>query len=193
MNFHLKDYVSLFRTLNLAYKSTNRKHFCNFVCSYSKVYLKMSLILRNILSVLLGLIVLVSTSGFTVFKHHCYTEKTTEISFIVEDFDCDHKEHEHTNKLPPCCGMPEHAKTPTCSEGNCCDTEIQFFKLNITLDLQKVEKKFSPSLLADFILSEDILDLPSEEKDHIIISNDLPPPLSGKALHIYLQQLKYDC
>ena len=136
---------------------------------------------------------LVSTSGFTVFKHHCYTENTTEISFLVEDFDCNHKEHEHSVNCLHVVRFLSGQMPLLVLKGSCCDTETQFFKLNITLDVQKVTNKVSPALLADIILTEDLFDLPSEEENRIVISNDLPPPLSGKALHIYLQQLKYDC
>ena len=153
----------------------------------------MKLIFRNIVSLILGLTVLVSTSGFTVFKHHCYTNNTTELSFIVEDFECDHQEHKDGHKLPPCCTLPERVPGTKYSEGDCCDTETHLYKLNITLDIQEVTKKTNPALIAGILITEYKPDLPAEEKDHIIISNDLPPPRSGKDLHIFLQQLNYDC
>ena len=153
----------------------------------------MKLIFRNIVSIILGLTVLVSTSGFTVFEHHCYTNNTTELSFIVEDFKCDHQEHKDTNKKPPCCTLPEREPETRYFEDGCCDTRTHLYKLNITLDVQELSKKLSPEYFTAVLVTEYKPDLPAEEKDHIIICNDLPPPRSGKELHIYLQQLKYDC
>lgn len=163
------------------------------MCAHSVKNNRMKAIFKHIVALLLGLIVLFSTSGFTVFKHYCHTENTTELSFIVEDFDCDHKEHEHQHGIPPCCTMPERERAASCSDVRCCDTERHFYKLNITLDIQELTKKAPPVFTADSYLNQNIFDRPAKEDDHFIISNDLPPPLSGKALHIYLLQLKFDC
>lgn len=149
----------------------------------------MKLIIRNSISLLLSLVVLVTTSGFTVFKHHCTTENTSQLSFMIEDFDCDHNDHEH-DSLPLSCCTPHGQDTEeSCEPENCCDTESYVVMLNITLDKQEASKYPLPDLGISEDMKGDETLYPHEENDHIIISNDLPPPLAGKALRIYLHQL----
>jgi len=154
---------------------------------------EMTLVLRNSFSFLLGMIVLITTSGFTVFKHHCNTENTSQYSFIIEDFNCDNNGHDHVKALPTCCAEKHENTGVACEDGNCCDTESYVVKLDITLDQQKAPKK--PILVMESGEPVNHIESPSlsQECKHIIIQNSLPPPLSGKALHIYLHQLKFDC
>ena len=164
-----------------------------FACFSYRRLKEMKLVLRNSFSFLLGVIVLISTSGFTVFKHICNTENTSQFSFIIEDFNCDHNGHEHVKALPACCAENHTNKDVTCEDGNCCDTESYTVKLDITLDQQKAPKK--PILDMESAELVNHIESPSQlqEYRHIILHNNLPPPLSGKALHIYLHQLKLDC
>jgi len=149
----------------------------------------MKLILRNSISFLLALVMLVATSGFTIFKHHCTAENTNQLSFMIEDFDCDHNDQEHEHFPLACCTQHGQDTGQSCEPENCCDTESYVVQLNITLDKQQATKYSLP----DLENGEDIIDIdtpcPRVEKDLIIISNNLPPPIAGKALRIYLHQL----
>lgn len=164
-----------------------------FACSLYSRLKEMTLVLRNSFSFLLGMIILISTSGFTVFKHHCNAEKTSQFSFIIEDFSCDHWAHEHEHALPACCAE-NHEKTGTaCEDGSCCDTESYIVKLDITLDQQNAPKYSIPVTESDEPVNQIESPSISHECKHVILHNNLPPPLSGKALQIYLHQLKFDC
>jgi len=149
--------------------------------------------IKNTISYLLATIFLVTTSGFTVFEHHCTTENTSQFSFIIEDFNCEHPDHQHEHALPACCAENHGSKGDSCDDRNCCDTESYIVQLDITLEISKISKNTSPSLESGEPIYN--LESPSKAKESraIITYNDLPPPLSGKALHIFLQHLKIDC
>jgi hypothetical protein len=150
----------------------------------------MKAIINKILSVLLAVVVLITTSGFTVFEHHCYTEKTTEYSVLVPNFECDHSEHDHHDNIPSCCEIYSSTQPgEECGKSDCCDTYSFVVKLNIPLDSQDVNKKISIDMFTG-LLERDIENTITDSEDqHIIISNDLPPPLAGRDLHIFLHQL----
>jgi hypothetical protein len=149
----------------------------------------MKVIFRNIMSTVLAVIVLVTTSGFTVFEHHCNTAMTTDYAFLLPVFDCDHDQHNHHDALPVCCSENGSSKAEKCTDDDCCDTNTHLVMLDITLDTQVLSKKMTPGVILVANSSEIIREPNSSEISHIIISNDLPPPLSGKDLHIFLRQL----
>ncbi len=147
-------------------------------------------IIINTMSLALAAIILVATSGFNVFKHSCRTEKTTEISFIIPEFECVHSDQVYDADLPSCCQLPTtDEEGESCIESKCCDTEHYLVKLNITLNLQdysnKIIQEFEPVTAGQ----EPDITSPRREINQIVICDDLPPPLSGKSLHIFLHQL----
>ncbi len=148
-------------------------------------------IIRGTVTFFLAAIVLLATSGFTVFKHSCLIEKTTEFSIIIPEFNCDHNDHDHDHEAMPhsCCSLPESTGSETCSTDKCCDTDTFIVKLNITVDIQDYSKNTSISAVGLPEKNEEEISANAEEINCIIERNGLPPPLSGKALHIFLQQL----
>lgn len=147
-------------------------------------------IIRNTIALVLAGIVLVATSGFNVFKHSCHTEKTTQFSLIIPKFECEHDNHEHDADLPSCCQSSKTSKEEeSCEASKCCDTDTYLVKLSITLDNQDLVKKIVHEF--ESLPKGNDIDItsPTEEISQIIVSNDLPPPLSGKSLHIFLHQL----
>ncbi|MEN8224216.1 MAG: hypothetical protein ABFS05_02550 [Bacteroidota bacterium] len=147
-------------------------------------------LIRNIATIQLALIVLITTSGFAVFKHSCHIEHTTEYSLMLPEFDCNHYQHPgHEGDDHACCSLSNTDENNECQSGKCCDTDSFIVKLDITLDIHDFNKK---AFIADFEFlprtSKDVI-TQAEEICHIIISNDLPPPLSGKSLLIFLNQL----
>lgn len=149
----------------------------------------MKAVLKNIFSVLLAAVVITTTSGFMVFKHHCNTQRSTEYSVLVPAFECDHYNHKHSEKLPSCCALPEAINSESCSTDDCCETDSFIVKLDIKIDNHDISKKIQFETHIEPLYSVDIVKQVSDEISHIIISDDLPPPKSGKALRIYLHQL----
>lgn len=147
--------------------------------------------LRHIAAIVLSVVILISTSGFTVFHHTCNSSQTSELSLIVPDFSCAHFQDEAEEELPQCCTpvKEEHDKD-SCGDDNCCNTESFSVKLNIALKVVDFSNKVELSIISPVVISEeDLFTGPVDEISSIIISNDLPPPLGGKALHIFLHQL----
>ncbi len=145
--------------------------------------------IRNTTAIVIAVIVLVSTSGFTVFKHSCSTEQTIEYSLLVPDFSCQHIGSNEAEKLPACCCLPKAATTESLDQQKCCDTDSYLVKMKINFETQDFNKKNLVEVENTPVDMEREIRLSSAEFSHIIISDDLPPPLSGKALHIYLHQL----
>lgn len=145
-------------------------------------------IIINTMSLALAAIILVATSGFTVFKHSCSSEKTTEFSILIPEFNCEHYLQEES--LPPCCcTIPEPDKEESYGKDNCCETDSFVVKLNITIDVKDYNHNIVSAVSVIPAVEEIDVNLKRKEIKHIIVSNDLPPPLSGKSLHIFLQQL----
>jgi hypothetical protein len=113
---------------------------------------------------------------------------------LIPDFECDHTAHAHVDKLISCCEIkPIKHEGEKCGESDCCDTYSFVVKLDITIDNQKISKNASFDVHAGLLENDTEINYTDSEEKHIIISNDLPPPLSGKDLHIYLNQLNIPC
>ena len=160
----------------------------SFVCLNDRNTLKMKALLRNTFAITLAMLVLVSTSGFTVFRHSCNTQKTSELSFIIPSFECEHIATEE-NSCASCCGAEEIPSGELYDTPKCCDTETILVKLDLNYEIQKTLKVVPIVAIGVLQGTEAIQEVSNAEIAHIITSNNLPPPLSGKALHIYLQQL----
>jgi hypothetical protein len=148
----------------------------------------MKALLRNTFAITLAVLVLASTGGFTVFRHSCNTQKTSELSFIFPSFECEHIATEE-NSCGSCCGAEEIPSGESYDSQKCCDTETIVVKLDLNFEIQETLKLATAVPLCIFLDTETMQEVSNTEIIHIITSNNLPPPLSGKALHIYLHQL----
>lgn len=154
----------------------------------------MKLVVRNIILISIAAVVLFTTSGFNVFKHSCFTNQTTEYSFIVPDFEC-HHDHENQAGSDPtyntaCCSQHHSDKHQSCVPDKCCETETFLVKLKIDFDNHSFFKKIQVSDIIMPILKKEADETVStDEFAFLLINNNLPPPLFGKDLHIYLHQL----
>ncbi len=153
-----------------------------------EIKLMLKEMLRNTIALMMAVIVLVSTSGFTVFKHSCSTEQTTEFSLLIPEFNCEHYQEEAS--LPACCcAIPIPEDEESYNSSKCCDTDTFVVKLNITVQLTDYDKSEYINVAILPVLAAKDLHTEDDKNRHIIVSNNLPPPLAGKALHIYLHQL----
>ena len=144
---------------------------------------------RNTVSLLLAAIVLIATSGFTVFHHSCQTTQTSELSIIIPDFSCDHFQNPVEKAVHSCCSTTEPPENNSCGADNCCDTEAYLVKLDITFKAIDFNKKVVFTTLIQHIKTTYKIEDPGAEFTHIIVSNNLSPPKAGKDLHIFLHQL----
>ncbi len=155
----------------------------------------------------LAAFILLASSGFTVYEHHCSWTNTTDISYIVDFTDCSHNiditaeeetSHNHnccshsteTVELEPisCYVIPTDGSTTPC-----CNTEAHFYKLIENFEVQPVheliELQFIPILLA--VINSPVANLLPGKFQQQILFDTGPPLLYGVALLRFIQQYKY--
>ena len=155
---------------------------------YSTTVKKM---MRHIASILLSVIVIIATSGYTVFHHTCYSSQTSELSVIVPEFSCDHSQNHDEDHETSCCAIPvTEEEGNTCGDSDCCDTETYSIDLDVTFYSPDQIKKVNQSDIQRLLPEIEVVTQESENlSSQFYIYNDLPPPLSGRTLHIFLNQL----
>lgn len=138
---------------------------------------------------LIAVVIMLTTSGFNVFYHYCTTSQASEYSFIIAGFNCAHSQKASaTINAPECCSSSDE-KNDSCHHDDCCITETFLVKLEINLDQQN-SGDFSFKIIS--LQKEDPFTKAARssgshgQEFHYA---DLPPPLSGKALRIFLGQL----
>lgn len=148
--------------------------------------------MKKLISVLTGIILLFAflwaTTGVTVYSHYCSLSDSVNTSLFLEDADCEH--HEEGIEAQSCCAEETSCETNT-ADTDCCATQKQVFKLassfNIPDDSQKVKiidiRLFDHTLLW---IEEPVV----IEKDHVQLSDKLPPGSYGKKLLLALHQQK---
>lgn len=148
-----------------------------------------SKIVRNITTFVFAIMFLVVTSGFTVFHHSCASKQTSELSFVIPAFSCEHYNETADNNMHSCCSIDDTSDHDACGTDKCCDTETIIVKLDVTFDIHYSHQTSIISYIE--IPSTDSLEpeYGSDEQNPIILCNNRPPPLSGKDLHIFLNQL----
>ncbi len=161
----------------------------SFVCFIIEINMMIKGIIKNSVSVFLAAIVLIATSGFTVLRHSCQAQDTTEFSLFIPEFNCEHQGNQEKSTIHSCCSIPVLPASETYDTEKCCDTDTFLVKLDVTFDIHHLTKKAIPADFDHPVERAHELEIPDGEITHIIISNDLPPPLGGKSLHIFLNQL----
>lgn len=142
--------------------------------------------LHKLLTVLLAAVFILATSGIPVFHHFCSTEKTSEYAIFYTDYSCDHVHNTHHGEKESSCCLSDQE---SCNDNQCCNTETKVFKLDIDLDSQKTIKLSVDQKLISANETIELSEPIAENRGMIYFYHDLPPPISGKDLKIYLHQL----
>ncbi len=164
--------------------------------------------IKSIAATLVSLVVLLASSGFTVYEHHCSKMNTTQVSVIVDLTECAHTmpedfDHDHDTNDHACCshhsdteqGAPVVCEIEDINDDfeNCCNTEKKYYKLIEKFDLQhfqnQIKLQFVPVLLA--VIESQYLPLLPADFQQQIISDSGPPLLYGVHLINFIQQYKY--
>jgi hypothetical protein len=149
--------------------------------------------LETIFSLSLAAIILVSTGGFRVFTHECYTN---ERAFSLPFLDPTVYLHEN-NILCDTHSTNENKCSHCCSEKHegCCETQSHFVKLELpTIVLNENESSFKDLELID---GEETMILTFSSFRNTFVNSipheyDRPPPLKAIDFLIAIQQLKLD-
>jgi len=121
--------------------------------------------MKKIFSVILSLVILVTSMGFTVSSHICGGKKVkTELSIGATDVSC---------------GMEKNTNNCTSNKqmkSNCCKDEYQLIQNDEDFSQQITHFDFSPDFLIAFITS--YVELFENETTEIdFFANHSPPPL----------------
>jgi hypothetical protein len=143
----------------------------------------MKKIASKLLVVLLSLVVFVTTSGFSIFNHHCNYRKTTTTSVFLEVDCCNHYSFGVKLKSPD-------AHDLSIDREACCKTNRVFHKIENPFEKnvqQKIEipfETFNFSSLLENKVDEEFFD----KIDLSYVANG--PPLINRKLLFYINQLK---
>lgn len=144
---------------------------------------------RQVLGMFMVAIILLTTSGISVFHHYCNTTRLSEYSLIIPEFSCQHHHH-LTDKLPSCCSGEHENLHQSCGMSDCCTTDVVMVKLDVTLiaqDIDPWQTQLAGLIVGNSLMLEDEAEV--ENSDLPIINNNHSPPLAGRDLHIYIHQL----
>jgi len=152
--------------------------------------------LKHIGNIVLMVVLLVSTTGLTIYKLHCNCLQDEQLSVLIEPQGC------HSDADSDCCSgtgecthqSKHHQNSPSCAD---CDTHEAFFvKLSIhflagnaTVVAPPVQLETTPTLFSEITAPKN-LDL---EKELGIVTGN-PPPLiiSGQKIITLFHQFKFD-
>lgn len=150
--------------------------------------------LNIVFSVLLSVVILISTSGFMVYLHHCNHRNTTYTSLFFNHIQGE--QHPCKTAEKNCCHTPDHnnRELPSDCERSCCkDFAIM---LKFTPDSEPAQKsftKFIKVIISDYIHNPcTTSDLAERSFKTHPLSPPEKPPTPGKEKVILYHQLKDD-
>lgn len=152
--------------------------------------------MKKILAILIALNIIISTSGFMVFVHHCRLHQETIASLFVNFNDEVHHEcgHDHeaaATHTGSCCSA-EPAVASEVLTGNCCTQyELLLRCAPDTEPARKATHKFDTPDTSLAYCSQQIEDTESVQPDLFTVRfDDTGPASAGRPLLIALRQLK---
>ena len=152
----------------------------------------MKSLIKNIVSVTLGLVLLVSMSGINIYSHSCEKSGYEKSSLFAGLADCGHQEMESLvceTSSHDCCSATINSKPQPKNEG-CCNTSEQQFKLSIEFNF--VNQNASVADIFNFVIEE--FKICSEEGRSYEIAfskvGKIFKPPAAKTLLLILHQLK---
>lgn len=164
----------------------------------------MKIIIKNILTTILAITLLIGTTGLQVYKHICFSHSFAGVS-LIETPQCGNNHHSVT-ETDNCCKIEEVEPI------SCCETESKEASYPVSysspeveccisiVDSKKIDESFYPPIdkkEISFELSAITLidsDKISNQAKILTIStvNDLPPPKFGRELLQTIHQLRID-
>lgn len=166
----------------------------------------MKTLVKNIFTTIVALTLLISTTGFLVYKHTCAAHNFSAVSFL-ETPVCE-KDHQEVEETDDCCKeVVEDIAEPSCfkvdsivesntvsitsEEIKCCLSSIESSQIKDRL-FTSIEKKNLTLELMVALVPFIRIEIQQTEQNLVIRNNDLPPPKFGKQLLQTIHQLKID-
>jgi hypothetical protein len=162
-------------------------------------------VVKNIFTSIVALTLLISTTGFQVYKHICATHNFSAVSLIeipvcvkdhqiVEEIDdCCKAEVEELIEMSCCESEPvnkSNSVSITSQEIECCVSTIEGIQIqdNLFPPAEKNENLELITVLVPFIQNS----IQQTEQNLVLQNDNLPPPIFGKTLLQKIHQLKID-
>jgi len=160
--------------------------FSVFKCYICSRKYSMRTLINKTVAFLMAVVVLISTSGFTIYEHQCTCTDTAATLLFDNETDCCHHE------VPSCCAEQKHScgNEDRESNENCCTSSLKYYKINIPFELP-VQEQQQIDLSASFLAYEVSFKQNVEEKETLLFrTSDPPEALNGIRLILYLHKLK---
>jgi hypothetical protein len=151
---------------------------------------------RNILSVVLASLFLVSFTGIQMLVHYCMSCNTTEYNLDFSEQKCTN--HEPIQSTQTCCSI-DIIKDGCCEItsdaaqcDDCCSHETFYLKNDYQVAYERHDQKILPVVfsLLPSVLHEVVQQLSAKE-DHSLMNALPPPPMrTGKDFILYSHQIK---
>lgn len=164
----------------------------NYFCCNNNAMNKLKKHIVSFFSILLALVILMTTSGFSIYTHHCNHNHTNYYSVFTPSAKCNI--HLPKPAIKSCCNTAEPAAMPQCdtspSDNGCCTNKTQVLKLdtktvlsNSTIVIKSIET-LSFIMLVTFNITN------IEKVNTAILSYqcaESPPPLTTTEYLSYIQ------
>ena len=166
----------------------------------------MKTLVKNIFTTIVAITLLLSSTGFQVYKHFCDSHNFAAVS-VFQTPSCE-KDHQFVEDVDECCKSEvEEIPEPICCESEpigksdlviitspevtCCTSSVESNQLESNL-FPPSEKRIS--LLDNYfvVIPLNIVEIQNSIPAIVINNNDLPPPVFGKQLLQTIHQLKID-
>jgi len=153
-------------------------------------------LVRNIANLLVAMILVVATGGFTVFQHYCACENEVISSFMTETVCSEENAIEESccreaPEILDCCvavSKPEKHQQSCNHSDDCCQNSVSFYKTSEYSSPAKQETKLFTSVLPAVFQQELITELAAEHEQ--VVYNDTSPPFPAVKLFLKFHQRK---
>jgi hypothetical protein len=146
----------------------------------------------SFVSIALSLVIVMTTSGFSVYVHHCNHNHANYYSLFVPSHNCNM--HAPKTKVKSCCQTKEPAATPQCDESpndnGCCTDKSQVVKLDTKTVLDNTIPTIKPIEIPSFIMLLAYSYRSFEINDTVVSIqqfSESPPPLTTSEYLSYIQ------
>lgn len=166
------------------------------------LYLQLMKVLKNILALLMGLIFLVSSSGYVLYSIHCVCTGEQQTSVFVKPKSCETSLH-HAHNLHVAGADSFYLDDDRDEQHECmghtrscgCDSpQVFFFKLQDKATNEEIRFVAPQALSLDLWHIESLeavfFALSTEEEEQLIYPDPVPPGFSSLDFLVRIQQLK---
>ena len=157
-------------------------------------------VLKNILSIVLALVVLLATSGFSIYSHECDCCGKDEISLVAIDTCCEDAhavqacDLTHMAESDCCTPVTDVEVVHDCETSACCEVQADFVKLKNLFDKSKVLTVKYPVLENHLVQIVDAQAITEKSiTGYLQIADNSPPKIPVRDFVIFGHTLKIDC